>query len=65
MCNVTGLNITNNQQVGKRHLPLGGVLEGHAESHLLAEVIRSDAREDECFILTGAHSLEIWLTATH
>ena len=46
-------------------LPLGGVFEGHTDCHLLAEVVGSATREDECLVFTGTHCLEVRDTATH
>ena len=42
-------------------LSLGGVLLGHAEGHLTAEVVAAGGGEEECLVLTRANRLEVWL----
>ena len=45
--------------------PLGGVLLGHAEGHLLAELVSDGGGEDEGLVLAGAHGLEVGRSPAH
>ena len=41
------------------------MLLGHAEGHLLAELVFSGGREEQGFILTGAHGFEVGHLSPH
>ena len=45
--------------------PLGGVFLGHAERHLLAELVSDGGGEDERLVLTRAHGLEVGRGPAH
>lgn len=56
---------TQRDTLGEGCSALGGMLLRHAEGHLPAELCVGGRGEEESFVLTGAHSLEVGLWASH